>query len=1025
MVNQPRVFAGLLMLLLIMFAFAPTASASAYNITIDSNKIYSKQWCIVPPFLTTPLDPKVACNTDGTQCIALVYDTCTSSGVRILWSVDQFETHVQVAGTMSGSLGSEYLDYYNTRGKELPYDVEYFEDQRAFYMIYKDDIFVGFTEDLDGAGGQTVLPHVYTPSAPLITPLQTYGETVTFDCAVETTFLGGGHTCSGSSEIISGYKFQDGNATNLWGIQACRTYKSSPVDVAGIFCEWTYDVTNTTATRLNMVNLFGSIFVSCTAPPTGWNVDNISAQAFWSGTDWKYDIEGIIDFCDTGELNQDVSIDTLPSLQDDWNQHYFGGNLYWKNFTAPYVNGSILKSATSDFTSYGSISTVYTEDGSVNESINQSDSDYAGTTSLYIWERNSGSDVGNDGIWISREDVYEIIISADTEHPVSASLYCNDSGSDYYYSGSGEWFSLFTPCQTDNRIIFTSQDRPTTHIEWFDIDSSCTTDGLDVSVYYADTPFNHTFSVRTEGNLPISGANITIAGEGTETTDVNGEAIFELQPLAGSTLYRNNYSTCDIRMSTDGTPSIESYDVEYAGFIDEAGTIPAPTKSTIGGYYVWSFNYTTDVVLYESGMYLDISLVAGSGVDVSPCNYEVNVSGADYIAIMFSGVPNLGNSWNTFPIEFKINHSFEPVNVTLDLTLPNGSHIIEYHNLSYDESDTHVFYLPFSIDDLICTEDCDCPDSICIGKYFYDGVTNLCGTDNTCDYEISNCQLSTFCDDLIGCFNADTLLECSGDVDCPDSCVDSNTMIWGRCGSDNLCKNITYECATECNQTAGICEEMRTCEYGDDLDYKVFYYQGGVQSNLLSGTYTCDMSNVGEKTCLGDGTENNAVPLLQLVDLGLTIGNVYVTPDDLSYSTSADNLYYNFSDISVYCNDTCEIQYEICGGNCDPSTGECVDSLGTIENVLKSFLPEWLKWLLTSTFLWSLFCLVIGAILTFLPAIKSNHAQPTPEYGLASMFVMFIVGLFLGFVEPIIGLIIIIGLGLALTKVLSNMLGGN
>ena len=169
------------------------------------------------------------------------------------------------------------------------------------------------------------------------------------------------------------------------------------------------------------------------------------------------------------------------------------------------------------------------------------------------------------------------------------------------------------------------------------------------------------------------------------------------------------------------------------------------------------------------------------------------------------------------------------------------------------------------------------------------------------------------------------------------------------------------------------------------------------------------------------------IPRTLLTQYGVTINNIRFIQPDWKYATtsSGSNVYYNFSAISISCSDSCQISYQFCDYGCDDDTGQCVGSPNNLDTVIKSMLPEYLQWLLTATFLWALLCLIVGAVLTYIPAIISNHAQPTPEYGLASMFVLFIIGLFLGFVEPIIGLIIIIGLGLALTRMLSSLIGGN
>jgi len=68
--------------------------------------------------------------------------------------------------------------------------------------------------------------------------------------------------------------------------------------------------------------------------------------------------------------------------------------------------------------------------------------------------------------------------------------------------------------------------------------------------------------------------------------------------------------------------------------------------------------------------------------------------------------------------------------------------------------------------------------------------------------------------------------------------------------------------------------------------------------------------------------------------------------------------------------------------------------------------------------------LIIGAVLTYIPTKISPNAQPTPQFGMAGMFVMYMIGIPLGYVDPFIGLIIVIGIGLYLAKMISSTMAG-
>lgn len=1035
MVNRLFVSLGLILSLLVVFATSSQVSADpAYNIT-DSTKLYNTEYCIFPG-LAQPIDPKIACTDDGSNCIALVYDQCFTNGVRILWSVDRFETHNQVVGTMGGTAGSRLLDWYAINGSSMPYDVEYFPAQQVFYMILFDNVYAAFTADIDGGGPAAALPTVYSPAFPLVTPTQTFGQVLNIDCAAHAIWpkdwAGLGYNCWTENPL--GMKFQDGNATNLWGIQTCQATDGADED--GLTCEFIWDVTNTTG-NTSWYSVIDST-QSCSAA-TGYNLKNISINTFWSGNAWKYYVEANIDYC-TGTINRYFIEDTLPTPQNYWNQHFTGGSLYFRNTTGN-ISGQILKSATSDFVSFGTPSVVYTEDSSINETINQSDSDVITDAVFTVWERKTnGSDESNNGIWLSAETSYQINVLASQANPVSINLWCNNSGEDYYDSGSGDIFTLNTPCQTGNQLIFTSGSVPSTSIQWVDVPSECISTGLGVAVLYPSTPSNHTFTVRAQNNnIALPNVNVTV-GSVTQLTDVNGQTWFDIQPITSASLERVNLSACDIRYSTNGTGTSTLFTADRVGFLDEVGTVPAPVKTYVAefGFNNWVFDTDTEIYMRESGMFWNLDIKASSGISLEPCNYQVMLSGPDVIQVIdLAGVPRVGNETTEFPATFKFNHSSSPVNVTALLTLSDGSQQYLYRNFTFDEEENDTFFIPFNIDTLPCisaascvyvdsTIHFDCPTSVCLNEFFYKASPSICDINATCDYSIESCFIAEFCDDLVGCFDVSTTESCLQDADCQNSCANNNTLIWGKCGADDLCKNVTTPCTTGCNSTLdeSMCNELASCELGDTFVAKVYYYEGSLESgvsqqNLLSAQATCDISSVGETVCLNPST--GGLPKSQLVFLGKTIDDLYITPVDWQYVDTGD--YYNFSAISVNCNSTCDAVYTVCSGNCDVETGECVAG-SSIQRDLFNTLPNWLQWLMAPMFLWTILALILGAILTFIPSKISQNAQPTPEIGLAGMFVWFIIGLGLQFVDPLIGILILIGLGLALAKMLSGMLGG-
>lgn len=1035
---------GLILSLLVVFATSSQGSAQSYNFSIDSTKVYNVTGC---PFTTNaPVDPKISCDPTGSNCVSLNYDNCYFTGVRALWSVDKFVSQPTAADeivNMPGTLGANFYDWYATNGSMMPYDIEFYQinaDLGAFYMIFGNDVYVAFTSDPDGGGPGLPLPKVYTPGAPLVAGDQIFGHTINFDCAAILTtpinWAGLGYSCT-SGNIINGFKFQEDNATDLWGLSLCGAGKTGPTDTDGILCEFRYDPTNSTGAGIAPTTISALDYTLSCSAALGASYDNISVQTFWDGSStWRRRVETQVDYC-VGTVNKYIIDDNLPSPQQYWNQRFFGGSLYYRNVSGANLSGDILRSSTPDFVSYGSPIVVYTEAADFGESVNQSDSHSAGSSNLLIWERKSVNDTANDGIWVQREDNYPISVDSDVDAPVSINLWCNDTGVDYSDSGSGQSFDLNTICGNNNRLIFTGSNRPLSYTDWVDIPSQCLTDGFNIAVLYAETPVNHTITVRDEeNNLPLPNVNVTIDGT-TKLSDINGQAWFDIQQISASTLERVNVSECLLRYSTDGTPTSTFMTADRAGYVDVVTSIPAPTKEVIGGFNVWTLSSASNIYMRETGMFWNLDIKASSGVVVEPCNYVVNISGPDNTWVVnLVNAESVGHTSVEFPATFKFNHSSSPVNVTATLRLPDGSLQYLYRDFTYDEVGNDTFYVPFSADDLPCfssspcvyvngDQHTDCPDSFCLNQFHYKISPSVCDINSTCSYGITDCFIGEFCDDLVGCFDADTSESCLQDADCENSCLSNTTLIWGKCGADGLCKNVTTPCTEGCNSTLDepMCNELASCELGETFRAVVYLQTGTVatgpvQTDLVGGNVNCDIDNVGEKTCLPFSTSGVAKSTFTFY--GQTIDDVFYTPIDWQYVDTGD--WYNWTDISVTCNETCSPVYEVCTGSCDAVTGECIEG-SSIQRGLFNTLPNWLQWLLAPMFLWTMLALIIGAVLTFLPSKISQNAQPTPEIGLAAMFVWFIIGLGLGFVDPLIGLLILIGLGLALAKMLSGMLG--
>lgn len=962
-----------------------------------SNQIYAQQSCgFLLPF-TEPYDPKVSCETDGDSCVAVFYENqpFCGRGIKYALSRDGFET-IEYIGNIDTTAFSQtvFIDEYYTTGHELPYDIIYFDFNSNYYFVRGTKVYVMPVFD-PGVFGVT--PYRFTDGYTIASG-ETIGADISMDCCVEVNHQCAGFPCncaSASRQNIQTIKFYDGNATKLFGTFQGQPQRTTPsTDWDGWFGWFTYDVTNTTTTVNG--NLYDCTELwntpSCSA---GGNfaVDEYSGYAEFDGsTTWYYVIEGVFDFC-TGTINQALAFDNFGSPQKYYNQVWFGGNLYYRNTT----NREMISSESSDLVSFASPDIQYFETISIDETINQSDAGSGGFSNLYVWSRDSTLTDGTNGIWAQAQTTYPVIVSSNED--VFATLTC--SSESYTTTESGKIFQIFTPCLTGNQITFVSSKTPGSDVKTFDV-GTCSS--VSFNINYADSPYDFVFTVKDAlTNTNIAGADISLTGETDQTTDSNGQAIFNIQPITDSELKDETSSSgCIHTLSTDGTPTTLYGEVSKTGYVDTVFSL-TPASKTESDSNVWTFDDNEIVTLYPEGVVLNVRAYTIDGQEIVTSSYNASVTGNNNLTYTFvNGKPSLRNFNRNLPSEFLLydNRTTYNITVTLDYIVGTESRIVE---VTVNEQYPVYFYLPFTFLDLPCSTAQDCVKDFCDEIGFHNRLSGC--TDNTCQFETTDCQSPALCDPTVGCYQLNTEVPCTGDNTCLFNnnvtyCIDDVTMYAGFCGSDGFCKAKEKTCATFCNTTLNYCNERADCLLENPIDVGYEYPGGGTIAHA-----DCNFNNAGQSFCLQFGD----IPIAQLNQEGLTIQDVRFTHSDFiaKYVTTPEPG-YAIGDVVATCTDTCEVELEFCSsGSCSTETNQCLKSASS--SVFKGMASggwEWLQGVVPlelRLMAWLLFTILMMIVYK---QATGQHGSDNDRTTLVVGAVIFFIGIGIGWVHWIFLLII-------------------
>jgi hypothetical protein len=953
--------------------------------------------------------PKVACDIDGSLCLVLYYNGygATIQQIKLAYTVDGFATLVDNGYHISNSNMDISLNVTrNTYGMSLPLGYDVWVDNtvtpKKFYILvpYIDSTLSGakvYTWDLNNKNpqligsvekqldqGQSGVWNTWFPIK-IIDKDTNEPKALVFNMHCEPTVTSGGHLDFAVNEHY---------LKNTTFIQNEIIYHSSGFDATA---------SGYNPTQYRMIHGLGALYG-----------DNF-------GDDTRIIIDANYGTGITPRQVDEIS-DTL-TVGYDGLLDYHNGYLYYSNLT----EGDIYRVSSADLSTFGTPLLYYTFNSSIEEQINSSYiADFNGGEQ-YVYEYSS-----NESQWYNpflltwfiprgfsyRESFYPVYVYAQYIDPISGesksdiNIYTELTCGDWTDSSYSTINTLNTPCLTGNNITISSTELiPTSHTL------------TNVSLYGCDyysiggifgKYYNLTFTVLDDFSyLPVSGASVII-DTGSCTTDANGQCNILINPFASSDMTAT-YGNCNVILRAESTAKYFSVKVNYTGY---------DTYFTIGNTFV-SFDgsgnpiYTTDksVLLSSQRTKLNVKLKTIDNVEINPTTAKMYVYNGTNTKWFYNNQISAMPATN-FPAKF-IMDDISDFNVTASLLYANTIYTKEI-NVTANTTNYYNFILPFLSNAMPCQVFSDCLSSYCSSDIHY-GLLSC--TSGLCKYDQTSCASPDYCDDSFGCFDQDSTQACTQDYECIDTCFDFKTLLDKGCGSDGFCKGVFQQCTEFCNtttvnnQSVGYCTENEGCLlYGGSQDFMIKTPNGVGGYDEASFTAKCSQQNAGKHICV-----NGYYVLRSQLPAGVTANDFIVYPNGWKYSSNAS--VYDFYDVSVYCSLSCNLTYSYCQYGCDAISGLCVGTQYDVTSQIEAFLPDWLRWMLQSFVLWTFFALAIGAVLTYIPAKISNHAQPTPQIGVAGMFVVYLIGIPLGFIDPIIGLMILIGLGLALAKFITQILG--
>lgn len=962
--------------------------------------------------------PKIACNTYNDLCVALWYDKGfigIGQGIHLAYSTNNFYTLVE-----NYTASVNYDDYLNNDGKiynnetgrwsnsSLPFDVEYNSDDNKFYFFYREY--------------NSVTTHFY--SWDLVNGavlLRTLGATNQEKCTaylsfVDEDYVGGislSDSVAGTATIIL-YDYKSNTYQNILNYNWYGdTRTCSIVDASNLACNGVYKYKGD-----SYISTTGDVFY------------HFALEDFIVGSTKGY--YGYSDFeCASPANTSSVGNWTTGTF------YYKDGMIYYRsriNETLGIYDGMYVTSST-DFENYGTPFLYYNySDPSNPYIINRADFHRNAAKDIYQWENFTGAATSPTlpaiysynstltGVIVRTESMRADNISV-AKQGVLVNISCDDST--FFVTGttsSTGYFSTSVPCSNVTLTTLCGDCYPVSNSVSIELSEG---EENFVNVLSFSNILNAYIKVIDQyTNQDISGVTVTVDGI-SDTTDGQGLSTFNLQPVVNPSMILDEISDTEFNIIYDtSTSSPREFDIQTTkiGYTTNSGSTSFMEFGTIGTY---SFNVPkyynfSRVFLTPIKTELIVNLFTNDLIEWIPKGATLTVTNGNNTKVFVNNILENRSYTNIFPAHFVFDNS---TTVTLTLSIA-GNSMVRTVDLIENEVITYDFISDYNSINTPCISFGDCPNIGCSGNIFYQ--VSSC-TSNVCSYTSEQCLN---CDNTVGCYDVGTTDACIYDHECQESCYDFKTVISGQCGSDGYCKGNLDVCDETCNETiteingenitTAYCTENYNCLISTpEQKFEIYYTDiNGVRTSDYANA-VCNLANSGKNVCITGSTfvRGDNIPTIN------TLTDFAVTPSD--WLVSDDSVTIQFSDISVYCSDSCDLTYKFCTNGCDSQTGLCKGTTPEIEDQISSRLPEWARFILNSNFIWMIIALVLGALFTYLPVIISNHGQPTPEIGLTAILVFYIAGIGFQFVDLILGLLIVLGISLGLISLISKKFSGS
>ena len=694
------------------------------------------------------------------------------------------------------------------------------------------------------------------------------------------------------------------------------------------------------------------------------------------------------------------------------------GIWYWDGTRLVYrTNESIKYVLTSDLSSFGLSNTYYTFNSSIQESINYTSYDDVGGKATYGFKRYSNQ-TNNYGIFAAQMPLrrlqiqYMSAINLDDlsyeNVNVTAILECNEYDLTYTEAGS-EFIDFYTPCE-NNTLTLIASGNYYPHISSFNVilNETCERTIVPIDKQYRKP---YTLTVRVADALTgerVDGVTVNIDGI-INTTDSNGEALIgNFFPVTNSDFDISPIGSCQYDVLFDGEPKPVSVIVTKAGY-DTFTSTEYFASSPLGDPYS-DFERDYSIKLSPPSTRLNVKAFTQDGVKIETDAADVNVYGANKTYLSEGGTYYEQSYSTKLPSLFVLvdNRSSYQVNVTLEYC---GSYYQQNVTIVGGAYQDAIFDLNEKSNSICCQTTEDCPSSFCEGRYW----KKLDGCSSICQYTSIDCGSSDLCDDKRGCFDYKGTQSCETDEDCLQysQCISSYKSRTGLCGSDNLCIFKDVLCDS-CNETTGLCVESELCIELGKLRHRFFIRattQPFIEGEYItySVDYYCGLDNRGERTCI----KGTSVP--KSTDLvGIT-----TMPDAWAYTTNSTH--YIFSDISVYCDNLCNVTYEYCEYGCNEETGYCYESPsspeGQISIYTKMFADWWYLFFPTSasqTLAYIFIALILSGVLTYY--IGKNGSGNNGIVFVSSTIAISLAGVVIGTIPFFVGVLYAVLAGFLIMK---------